>query len=139
MVCTQCLEPSCERCNTTNPSVCTACPANRVLSGNKCVCASGFLEVDGACVQCNPGCTSCTGNPNICASCVANTNRIQANGTCSCIAGYYDAGQANCIVCPISCLTCAAAQTATATPACTTCPVGSNRVATPINNNCPCL
>lgn len=137
--CVQCLEASCERCNANNSAICTSCPFNRILSGNRCACIQGYLEIDGACVQCNPGCTSCNGNPNICVSCIANTNRVQANGTCSCITGYYDSGQANCAICPPSCLTCVAAQAATPTPACSSCPINSNRVATPINNNCPCL
>lgn len=137
--CTRCLEPTCERCNPNNPATCTSCSVNRVLSGNRCVCANGYLEVNGVCVVCNPGCTSCTANPNICISCQPNSNRIQANGTCSCVSGFYDAGQVVCAPCPVSCLTCTNAQTAVPTPACSQCPANSNRVSIPVNNDCPCL
>lgn len=119
LTCVRCLESTCERCNPSNPAVCISCPTNRVLAGNRCSCAQGYLEVNGTCVVCNPGCTACTASPNICISCQPNSNRIQINGSCACVSGYYDVGQASCTLCPVSCLTCTNAQAAVPTPACT--------------------
>lgn len=137
--CVRCLESTCDRCNPSNPAICTSCPVNRILSGNRCACAQAYIEINGTCVACNPGCTSCTASPNICGSCQPNSNRVQSNGTCACLTGFYDAGQAACARCPLSCLTCTSAQTAVPTPACSSCPVNANRVSIPVNNDCPCL
>lgn len=41
--CVRCFETSCERCSPTNSAICTSCPINRVLSGGKCVCITGYL------------------------------------------------------------------------------------------------
>lgn len=131
LTCDKCLESTCERCSSS-PLVCSSCPTNRVLSGSKCVCASGFFDINGVCVGCNSGCTSCIGSPNACLSCQPSSGRIPVNGTCLCKPGTYDAGVATCAACPSTCLTCISSPT-TKTIVCTSCPALANRSPIPIN------
>ncbi|CAG9335755.1 unnamed protein product [Blepharisma stoltei] len=120
-----------------------ACPTNGSLSGQNCVCNTGyFFSSNTACTACNPSCDSCTGTAANCATCVDPTHMTAApacacpaNGalsgtTCICNSGFYFSANTVCSACTPPCAEC------TGTPAfCTTCYDADNMV----NNAGTCI
>lgn len=87
-VCSACAV-NCSTCIGTS-TYCTSCDAtlSLVLSGNICVCMSGYFNNGTGCQACNQtltNCLQCTSS-NICQSCSAGS---PINGLCGCPVGQY--------------------------------------------------
>jgi len=109
-------DPYCSNCQTVlTVSTCIKCigSTNRVLvlPQQKCLCKTGFYELNGVCTSCPDGCANCT-SATTCTSCVVSATPA-ANGTCNCQNGYYfiSTNQMRyCTKCPNYCTTCQSAQ-----------------------------
>ncbi|EAR93476.2 transmembrane protein, putative (macronuclear) [Tetrahymena thermophila SB210] len=57
------------------------CDTNRTLTNNKCVCNSGFIEIDGICQSCPQNCSTCS-SQKICTVCQIGYY-LTADGICT--------------------------------------------------------
>jgi hypothetical protein len=113
--CTNCAF-KCENCQIGVPTRCVTCSADSFrlfnAASNDCVCLQGFFEQGvSVCGKCHYTCLTCNGGlETSCLSCSANSqlNRIPTpvSGMCSCVNGYFDAGQQFCEVCSQNCRSC---------------------------------
>lgn len=81
IVCVICL-PQCQTCSS--PSVCASCPTGANLFQGRCIiCQGATIFLNGQCVNCPIGCSSCTGSTPtslVCTDCGGSGTLI--NGRC---------------------------------------------------------
>ena len=79
-----------ELCLDCNPEdvTCSACVKNGLLARDKCHCAAGFVNHEGACVKgCTSLCEDCDLDYSVCNKCKPNA-QMDEKGACRCKKGY---------------------------------------------------
>ena len=101
--CTPC-DVTCGTC--TLPTSCTSCIPHSSPSVPFCACDSTYYfdTVLTQCISCHPSCQTCS-NPTDCVSCFPPA--ILSSGICICDPGYYPSSPGICLMCDLSCETCA--------------------------------
>ncbi|KAM3144003.1 hypothetical protein pb186bvf_003767 [Paramecium bursaria] len=104
-------QPLCIQCfysclNCVNQSECTSCPSTRYLSGQQCLCNSGYYDASTVknCLPCSIQCQTCQDTPSNCVTC-PQTRYLQ-NNSCICSPGFLENGFQTCQNCDQKCKTC---------------------------------
>ncbi|EAR98007.3 bowman-birk serine protease inhibitor family protein (macronuclear) [Tetrahymena thermophila SB210] len=106
---------SCLTCSkNSNENSCDSCDSSlfRVLNSGKCICKSGYVEVNHICVPCHKSCQECIGITNKdCTKCNIDDQRVQSvkdqtSFQCFCKSSYYEDSNLVCQKCHFSCQEC---------------------------------
>ncbi|EAR98006.3 bowman-birk serine protease inhibitor family protein (macronuclear) [Tetrahymena thermophila SB210] len=113
-ICDKC-HYSCLTCSkNSNENSCDSCDSSlfRVLNSGKCICKSGYVEVNQTCVPCHKSCQECIGITNKdCTKCNMDDQRVQSvkdqtSFQCFCKSSYYEDSNLICQKCHFSCQEC---------------------------------
>ncbi|KAL4454553.1 hypothetical protein ABPG74_021758 [Tetrahymena malaccensis] len=106
---------SCFTCSkNSNENSCDSCDSSlfRVLNNGKCICISGYVEINQKCVPCHKSCQECIGITNKdCIKCNFDLQRVQevkdqTSFQCICKSSYYEDSNLFCQKCHFTCQEC---------------------------------